>query len=329
MIERVINELKNNKNIYISGQQLCEKLGVSRTAVWKYINQLRENGYEIESSTKKGYRLVNSPDILNAYELMPFMANDSIAKKIIYKEIVDSTNNYARKLATERFENGTLVLADEQNGGRGRYGRLWISPKGQGIWMSLLLKPQINPKDCYKATLIAACAVCRAIFQQCGIKTGIKWPNDIVINSKKICGILTEMNAEMDEVKYLIVGIGINANIPKEEFVGELADKATSLLIETEKHIDRAALAAAVVNEFEKLYTDFSKSGSIEKMIAEYKESSAVIGKQVRVIYQNKELVGTAVDFTKEGHLIIQKEDGSTEEIMAGEVSVRGIYGYI
>lgn len=329
MKEDIIRALKQNTDKHISGEQLSELLGVSRTAVWKWINQLKAEGYVIESQTKLGYRLVESPETLFSYEIEPFMNTKLIGKHIMHFDTLDSTNDEAKRLAEKTFENGTVLIADEQQSGRGRLGRNWTSPKGKGIWLTIMLKPQIAPKDASKMTIIAALAVRRAIQSVCKVESQIKWPNDIVLNGKKICGILTEMNAEMDEIHYLIVGIGINVNLDKDDFDETLLDKATSLKVESNSEIDRKILVANILNEFEILYHDFIKEVNIEKYFEEYKKASATIGKQVKIIDRKGEIIGFAEDLNMEGQLIVRKEDGTFIEVTSGEVSVRGIYGYV
>ncbi len=329
MKKDIIRALKQNVNRYISGEQLSELLGVSRTAVWKWINQLKAEGYVIESQTKLGYRLVESPETLFSYEIEPYMNTKLIGKHIIYFDTLDSTNNEAKRLAEKSFEDGTVLIADEQQSGRGRLGRNWVSPKGKGIWLTMMLKPQIAPKDASKLTIIAALAVVRAIRSICKVESQIKWPNDIVLNGKKICGILTEMNAEMDGIHYLIIGIGVNANLDEGDLDETLLDKATSLKAEMNSKVDRKVLIANILNEFEILYHDFIKEATIEKFFEEYKSSSATIGQQVKLVDRKGETIGFAEDLNIEGQLIVRKEDGTLIEVTSGEVSVRGIYGYV
>lgn len=329
MKEDIIRALKQNVNKYISGEQLSELLGVSRTAVWKWINQLKAEGYIIESQTKLGYKLIGSPGTLFSYEIEPYMNTKLIGKHIMYFDTLDSTNNEAKRMAEKSFENGTVLIADEQRSGRGRLGRNWVSPKGKGIWLTIMLKPQIAPKDASKMTIIAALAAIRAIRLVCKVEPKIKWPNDIVLKGKKICGILTEMNAEMDEIHYLVVGIGVNANLDEDDFDETLLDKATSLKEETKSEVDRKILTASILNEFETLYNDFIKEVSIEKFFEEYKNSSATIGQQVKLIDRKGETIGFAEDLNIEGQLMVRKEDGVLIEVTSGEVSVRGIYGYV
>jgi len=219
-----------------------------------------------------------------------------------------------------------VVAAEEQTSGKGRLGRSWISPKGTGIWMSIVLKPNISPMIAPRATLIGAAAVYAAI-KDMGISVGIKWPNDIVINGKKICGILTEMNAEIERVNYVIMGIGINVNM--ELFPDELKEKATSLKNEIGNEVDRKKLVANILNNLEVFYEDFKNTGDISRVIEICREGSLLINKEVRVINGNNEVICTVIDIDDDGELIVKHKDGTINRVISGEVSVRGIYGYI
>lgn len=329
MKDQILKELKSNKANYISGEELSNKLQVSRTAVWKYIKQLKEKGYVIDSQTKKGYRLLESPDSLLPYEIKEGLNTEFIGADIEYLEQVDSTNLYAKRIAEQGFTDGTVIIADEQLKGKGRLGRAWTSPKGKGIWMTIMLKPSINPSQAAKVTLLTACVVNKAILETCGINAKIKWPNDIVCSGMKLCGILTEMNAELDEINYLIVGIGINVNLDKEDFHEELHSTATSIKMEKGSTVSRKELVKSILNNFEAYYKAFLKTGSISRFMSEYREKSAVIGKEVNIISSTVQLKGKVLDISEEGQLLVQLEDGTVKEIISGEVSLRGLEGYI
>lgn len=329
MKQRILEELKFANGQPVSGEEISRKLGISRTAVWKHITKLRSEGYSIESQTNSGYKLVGSPDLLSLNELEPYLHTGFIGREIIYLDSIGSTNTYAKKAAEEHFKEGTVIIAEEQTDGRGRLGRQWVSTKGKGIWMSIMLKPDILPADAPKLTIAAAYAVAKAVLRCCNLDASIKWPNDIVAGGKKLCGILTEMSAEADEIKSVIVGIGINANMENEDFGAEVASLATSISLEKGSAVSRKALAASVLNEFEKVYEDFIKEGSLKSFLGEYKNKSAVLGKEIRVISKKEEIIGLAVDISEEGHLVVKLGDGTLREIMSGEVSVRGLYGYI
>ncbi len=329
MKNKILEELKVNEGRPVSGEEMSRRLGISRTAVWKHIQKLRSEGYNVESQTNSGYKLAGSPDILTQEELEPLLDTSFIGRKIIYLESVDSTNSYGKKVAEGSFVEGTVIFAEEQSSGRGRLGRYWVSPKGKGIWMSLLLKPEVLPSDAPKLTIVAAQAVANALLHSCGLSAQIKWPNDIVAGGRKLCGILTEMSAEEDEIRYVIVGIGINANLEPVDFGAELLETATSVNIEKGGRISRKVLSAAVLMEFERLYTEFARTGSIASFLDDYKSRSAVLGKDIRIIGKKEEIIGTAVDISEEGQLVVRLEDGSLREVMSGEVSVRSLNGYI
>ena len=311
---------------YVSGQELCERFGVSRTAVWKAINQLKKDGYEIEAVQNRGYRIVGTPDILSENELSSIRKTDWIGKKIYYYDETDSTNVRASRLAEEGAEHGTLVVADQQDAGKGRRGRGWSSLPGTGIFMTLILKPELNPSNASMLTLVAAMAVAKGITRCTGMEAKIKWPNDIVINGKKVVGILTEMSAQMDYVNHIVVGIGINVN--NESFPEEIAQNATSLLLQSGKRVNRAALIEAVWEEFEKYYDIYLKTEDMQGLVGEYDQKLANMNKQVRVLDPKDPYEGTARGITPKGELIVDTWE-ARKLVSSGEVSVRGLYGYV
>lgn len=329
-VVRVLNQkiLKylREKDGFVSGEEISSNLGVSRTAIWKHIKELKSEGYIIDSSSKKGYRLLEAPDRLTAEEVLPMSSAHYIGKNIVHFESAGSTNIEARQLANEGCEEGTTVIAEEQTSGRGRLGRSWSTPKSKSIAFSMVLRPNIKPEDAPGITLLMGTAVCRALRKAAVVDAYIKWPNDIIVNKKKICGILTEMNAEMDAVNYIIVGVGINVNI--EDFPEDLKGIATSLYIETGKETSRKHILSAVFSEFEMLYDKF-KSWGISSIIDEFKSYSITLGRQVRVTSINESFTGEAVDITPKGLLVIKLNDGSLKTVISGDVSVRGINGYI
>jgi BirA family biotin operon repressor/biotin-[acetyl-CoA-carboxylase] ligase len=325
--KKILEVLKENRDKFISGEELSNSLGVTRTSIWKYINGLKAEGYEIESIPRKGYRLIEEPDILSKDDLLIELKSSRFAKDIYCFDKIDSTNNYAKELALDGAEEGTIVLSDEQTGGRGRLGRPWMSPPGSSISMSIILKPSINPSEAAKITEITAAAVTIAINNATGLDVGIKWPNDIILNNKKVCGILTEMSAELDNINYVIIGIGINVNI--DEFPEDIAKVATSLKKVKGKYISRKNLVINIVKEFEKLYYNFINTGSLKRTIGICREKSVTLGKTVKIITKNGEIIAKALDITEDGKLVIKKDDGQIINIISGEVSVRGIYGYV
>lgn len=328
MKEKIIKLLKENQDDFISGQKISEILNVSRTAIWKHIKLLKKEGYLIESISRRGYRLTSMPDLLTQEEMESFLKTKKIGREIIHYDSIESTNTKAKEFASDGLEEGVVIISEEQTGGRGRLGRSWTSPKGKGIWMSLILRPDISPSEASKTTQIAAAAVCKSM-REMGIESYIKWPNDIILNNKKVCGILTEISSELNRVNYIVIGIGINANIDEVEFPQEIKDKATSLKSALKKEVNRKELTARVLNNFEELYLELINNNSVEKSIGICKETSILLGKEIRIIYRDREELGVAVDLTDQGELLVKNKNGEIEKIISGEISVRGVNGYV
>lgn len=327
MKKEILKLLKESGDEFVSGQQISELLGVSRTAIWKYINQIKEEGYEIDSVSKKGYRIISAPDLLTYEELEPYLDTDFIGRSLIHFDTIDSTNSKAKQLA-DNTSDGTILISEEQTSGRGRLGRSWISPKHKGIWMSIVLKPDLNPMEAVKLTQVAAAAVVLGS-RELGIETLVKWPNDIVINHKKTCGILTEMSAELTRINYVVVGIGINVNIDEAEFPEDIKEIATSLKIVTGTSINRQALVGKILNNFEKLYKKFALENDMVSSLIVCRENSALLGKDINVIKRDGSLEAKALDIDEEGRLLVEYLDGTKEFIVSGEVSIRGMGSYI
>ncbi len=312
---------------FVSGQELCNRFGVSRTAVWKVINQLKKEGYRIEAVQNKGYHMVSSPDVLSVYELESRRNTNWLGKEIVYKEVTTSTNADVRKLAEDGAENGLLVFADAQTAGKGRRGREWESPKGTNLYFSMLLKPQFEPHKASMITLVAAYSVARVIREKTGLDAKIKWPNDIVVGKKKVCGILTEMSMERDYIHHIVVGVGINVN--EEAFPAEISGMATSLKREKGSLIQRAPLLSSILSQFEKDYLAFLAAEDLKPFVDEYNSLLVNKGALVKVLDPKGEFSGIAGGINEEGMLIVFKENGQIEKVYAGEVSVRGMYGYV
>ena len=326
MKEEILRLLRSADG-YISGQELCNRFGVSRTAVWKAINQLKEAGYEIEAQQNKGYRLMAAPDLMTEAEIKSLMHTEWVAKEVLYFDTIDSTNTKAQELAEKGYPSGTLVVADKQESGKGRRGRSWVSPSGTGIFMTLMIKPDINPNNASMLTLVAALAVAKAITSVTGEEALIKWPNDIVENSKKVCGILTEMNAQFDYINHIVVGIGINVH--NESFPEEISQMASSLMIEAGgKRFHRAQIIAETMSYFEQYYDTFLKTQDLSALVREYDELLVNRNKSVRVLDPKEPFDGKAMGITPKGELIVDTWE-SRKLVSSGEVSVRGIYGYV
>ena len=312
---------------YLSGQQLCDRLGVSRTAVWKAIRQLEEEGFCIEAVRSRGYKLVEEADVITAAQLGSQLHTKWLGSRLEYFYETDSTNNQARKMAENGAPHGTLVVADCQTAGKGRRGRSWVSPHGTGIFMSVVMRPQFEPVHAAMLTLIAGMAVVDGVRRATGLDTMIKWPNDAVINGKKICGILTEMSTEEDTIRYVVTGIGINVNT--EEFPPELAATATSLKLEAGQRINRSGVIAAVAESMEEYYDIFLKTCDMSGLKEHYDAMLANRDRQVCVLDPKGEYRGKALGIDEEGNLLVERENGRIARVFSGEVSVRGIYGYV
>ncbi|KMT22038.1 biotin--[acetyl-CoA-carboxylase] ligase [Clostridium cylindrosporum] len=321
----VLEYLKESMN-YVSGEDMSRELGVSRTAIWKNIKKLKELGYNIESSSKKGYRLLESPDILTEGEIAPLLNTNYIGREIVYYEEIGSTNDEATLLAKKGAKEGLVVLSSFQTKGRGRLQRNWVSSKGEAIAMSILLRPEIPPFMAPGITQVVALSVAAGLHLSTDLKFSIKWPNDIILNGKKVCGILTEMDGEIDSLNYIIVGIGINVN--QAEIPDEISHKATSLKVELSKHIERKIIVSNILNEFEKNYKVFKEDG-IAPFIGELKKYSALIGKDVLISNPFKTFNGKVVDIDSEGYLVVEDEDGNLQSIVGGDISIRGCNSYL
>ncbi|MDY2594881.1 MAG: biotin--[acetyl-CoA-carboxylase] ligase [Oliverpabstia sp.] len=322
-----ILKILRNTDGYLSGQELCEQLGISRTAVWKYMKQLKEEGYEIQSVQNKGYCLMEVPDVLGESEIKSRMETQWVGQRVYFYEKIDSTNTQAKRLAEEDAPSGTLVVSDCQVKGKGRRGRVWTSPKGEAIYMTILLRPQIRPDRASMVTLVMGLSVVQAIRNVLGLETSIKWPNDVVLNRKKLVGILTEMSAQMDYIEYLVIGTGINANMTA--FSEELKDKATSLRMEMGRPVNRAALIAESMKYFEKNYEIFEKTQDLSGLMEDYQAVLANLNQPVRVLEPGHEYSGIARGINEKGELLVEREDGTVTAVYSGEVSVRGLYSYV
>lgn len=312
---------------YLSGQELCEKFGVSRTAVWKAINQLKKEGYRIEAVRNRGYKLQQQPDILSESEIKSRLDTKWAGSRVCYFDITDSTNLQVKRLAEQGASHGTLAVADRQTAGRGRRGRQWDSPSGTNLYFTLLLRPQFPPSKASMLTILMAIAVAKALEETGVEEVKIKWPNDVVINGKKICGILTEMSAEPDCIHYVVIGVGIN--IGRYDFAEELKATATSVINETGKEVKRAEVLKNVLKWFEEIYELFCRTETLKPLIEEYEKRLVNKDREVKVLDPKGEYIAVAKGITENGELVVMDEAGQEQLVYAGEVSVRGIYGYV
>ena len=312
--DKILEKLISNKGTAVSGEKLASELSVSRAAVWKHIKTLRAEGYMIESTTNRGYSLTGSPDIIMPAELKAGLKTGIIGKDIHYFKEIVSTNTTAREIA-HSVDEGAVVISEEQSGGRGRIGRKWLSPEG-GIWLSIILKPKIQPSHAARITLLAGLAVAKTM-QDYGLPARIKWPNDVLIKGKKVCGILTEMEAELDRIDYCVVGIGIDANVDTELFPEEIRDTSTSLEKELGHAINRSDFVRRLLEEFEKEYLALQKNG-FSSILDEWRNNSATIGENVKVTIGSRTIYGEAIGVDNDGSLILETHDGGLEKIVAG-----------
>lgn len=322
MRTRILEILGQCSEQYLSGEEISRQLGVSRTAIWKHMQTLKQAGYEIEAHSRLGYRLKTRPDLLLPYEIRETLSTKMLGQReIYYFDDIESTNTEAKKQANLGCPEGSIVLSEAQNGGRGRLSRSWFSPAGKGIWLSVVLRPPFNPYDAPKCTLLAAVAVTKAIQSITQVECGIKWPNDILYQGKKVVGILTEMNAEIDAINHIVIGMGINVNMNQQDFPTGLMDIATSLSMIAGRSISRLSLLNAVLGELEQAYDDVIQHG-FSNMLDEWRNLSVTLGKKVNVVGSGREFSGIAVDIDHDGGLLVQTE-GCLERVLAGDVSIR------
>lgn len=325
MRSKIIGMILDNEKDFMSGEEISKKLGISRSAVWKHIKALKEEGYDIESVNKKGYRLKEKPmDLLSSQNINHELKTKFIGKNIIHFETIDSTNTYSKSIAMKEPE-GTVVISEEQTKGRGRLGRIWDSKAHEGIWMSIILKPDILPYKSTFLTIIAGASIAKAL-NDLGIKVGIKWPNDIILNGKKLCGILTELSAEIERINYIVLGIGMN--VKNKDFPSDIENIATSLYKEGYE-ISRVDIVRCILCELEKNYIRYIVDGDKKSIIDIYKKYSVVLNKNIYIIKNEEKELVNCIDINLDGNLIVKRSDGSIDEIISGEVSVRGENGYV
>ncbi|WP_250278818.1 biotin--[acetyl-CoA-carboxylase] ligase [[Clostridium] colinum] len=323
MTEKILDILKNSSD-FISGEKIARSLNISRAGVWKNISKLKNMGYNIISVTNKGYLLVKDSSLFNKMEIEKEINTYVLGKNIYFFDEITSTNEYAKKLADDKVEEGALVVANCQTNGKGRLDRNWVSNKGEGIFLSLILRPNIELFSIVQITLLAGICICNAIKKVTNLDAKIKWPNDIIINNKKVCGILTEVTAQVDNVSYIILGIGINVN--NKKFSDELENKATSIFLETGKNVERQKLIAMLLKEFENKYFIYKKEKDFSIFLEEYKSLCINLDKQAKVIYNGQEILGKVLDISNLGEIIFET-DNNILKIVSGEVSLRNIDG--
>lgn len=317
--DQLLLHLKERRGKWVSGESLSNRIAVSRSAVWKHIRKLREEGYVIESSPKKGYLLEKTSDLLLPNEIREGLDTKVFGKTdIVYFRETDSTNTRAKDLAAGGVQEGTLVLSESQKKGRGRKGRKWFSPSQEGIYASLILRPTISPSEAPKITLLTAVVVAETLLSLTQLKVNIKWPNDILVNGKKVAGILTEISTKMDAIDFIVVGLGLNVNTPS--FPEDIRDRATSIFIETGIHLPRVRLIREYLKWYEEYYEIFKGIG-FEPVMKRWRELTHIIGRRIIVEVIGKKYIGKVQDIDKHGLLILKDSKGRSHRISSGDVT--------
>lgn len=319
--------LLRERGDYVSGQELCERFHVSRTAVWKAVGQLKKEGYHIEAVQNRGYLLTEEEELYGQHELESRMDTEWAGHPVVFYDSLASTNLQAKLDAENGAAEGTLIVADMQTAGRGRKGRAWSSPAGANAYFTLILKPGFAVELASMVTLVMGLAVAEGIRASCSAQTWIKWPNDIVVNGKKICGMLAEMSVEKEYIHYIVMGVGIN--VEKQAFPPEVAAVAGALVEECGEKLSRANLIVGVMRAFESCYGDFLQAGSFAPLVERYNALLVNKDREVRVLDPKGEYQGIARGINETGELLVELKDGTVTPVYAGEVSVRGLYGYV
>ncbi len=328
MDEAILQLLRDHSSTFLSGEEVSRRLRVSRTAVWKRIQRLRTLGYEIEASTRSGYRLIASPDLLTPSEIKPSLETKWMGKTIHHFRTLDSTNARAYRLALNGAEEGEVVISESQDMGRGRLGRQWFSPPSLNLYLSVILRPNISPHQASLITLMAAVAAAEAIREFSGLLPLIKWPNDILIRDRKVAGLLNEIHSETDRIHFVILGVGVNLNMDEAMFSKEIQAVATSLKIEMGQTVSRKAFLQSLLQGLERWYLTFLEEGSAAILKA-WRDWAQIKGRRVKIASFGETLVGTAIDVDSDGALILETVDGERKRVVAGDVeySKQGLEG--
>ena len=326
--EKVLQFLREDGG-FVSGEQMSTALSLSRSAVWKAVKTLKQEGYGVESVTNRGYRLVATTENLRKEEIQQALGDHPWASHLLVLESVDSTNTYGKKLAAEGAPHGTIIVSQCQTGGRGRMGRTFVSPPDVGVYLSVILRPQCPPMELMHLTAVIAEATVQAVQSVCPIEAQIKWTNDIVLNKRKIVGILTELSLEAESgmVDYAVVGIGTNCNHTEEDFPEEIRSIATSILEETGHRVDRNAYVASLIEHLSQASDELHSAK--EHWLAQYTAHCLTIGQDVKIIRGQETTLAHAVGIDGQGALQVRYPDGREGIVNSGEVSVRGLYGYV
>lgn len=319
---QILHAMRTAGEAWVSGADLSQQLGISRAAVWARIEELRGLGYEIQAVPHRGYRLISAPDVLHADDLLARLPGVTVVgRDIRVFQQTTSTNDVVEKLARDGVKEGAVVFAETQTKGRGRLGRSWFSSVARGLWFSVLLRPPLAPQSTTQLTIVAAIAVARAVQRQTGLTPAIKWPNDILLHDRKLVGILTELNAELDRINYVILGIGVNVNLERADFPPELRDKVTSLRLELGRPVDRAALAAGLLRELDADYARL-RAGQFPQLADEWERQCVTLGRQVTIRTPSREVLGRAEALDDDGALLVRTQHGRLERIIGGDVGL-------
>ena len=327
--EKVLSLLLEQGDAYVSGEDMSRRLGISRAGVWKAIQALRGEGYEIDSAPNRGYRLLSSPDRVREGELAGPLAGCLVGSSLACLDVIDSTNTECKRRAMAGAPEGLVVIAEEQTGGRGRRGRSFQSPRGTGLYLSALLRPRLEPEAVTDFTAWTAVAVCDGIQAACGVRPRIKWTNDIVMNGKKLVGILTELGleSETNALDYLVPGIGINVNQQPEDFSPDIRDMAASLAMVLGHPVRRTELAAQVILALDRMYRVFPREKN--RYLEQYRADCLTPGNQVQLITPASRQEARALAIDDDFRLVVELPDGTRKALSSGEVAVRGMYGYV
>jgi BirA family biotin operon repressor/biotin-[acetyl-CoA-carboxylase] ligase len=320
--EEILRLLKDHSPGFFSGEEISRRLKVTRAAIWKRVRHLRALGYEIEASTRTGYRLIRSPDLLTPSEVRPFLRTKWMGRSIHHFHSMDSTNSTAYQLALQGAEEGEIVVAESQKKGRGRLGRKWFSPPLSNLYLSVILRPEIPPQQASLITLMAAVATAGAIHKFSGLQPMIKWPNDILLRNRKVAGLLNEIHSEMDRIHFVILGIGVNLNMDEKMFSKEIRSLATSLKREMGQSISRKAFLQTLLGELEMWYETFLKEGA-SPILKAWRDKAQIKGRPVKVTSFGEVLSGTAIDVDNDGALILETKAGKRKRVVAGDVEYK------
>lgn len=320
MKSKILQMLKSADRL--SGEEISRRLDISRTAVWKHVHSLKEDGYQIQTQPRLGYQLITSPDCLYPWEITPNLNTNFIGKRVIHHHQLLSTNDEAKKMVRTKTSEGTVIVTEDQIGGRGRLGRQWYGVKGMDIAFSVVLYPKIMPTEAPRFSMLAAVAVANAIEQTCGLRVGIKWPNDLLVDGRKVCGILVEMGAEMDRVKYIVLGIGLNVNSTAEMWPDKIKSNTTSLCQQLGAPVNRVELLRSILCHLEELYLQWRKEGFAPVMAA---WRSCCVSQQcpARIQTIHGDYTGWVEGVDDSGALLLRLEDGTVQSFMSGDVSLR------